>query len=269
MEKTLECLAENISASQKVVAFSGAGFSAESGIPTFRGSGGLWERYHPSLYGTIPGLLTLFALRPSRLCSFISDALCTFSQAEPHSGHRALVELEHRGHLRSVITQNIDDLHERAGHRNVIKLHGDLYCFRCSRCGTRTSVSRGDLRSWGEVIQGRRPTRTHLVRCVRTLVPRCPSCSGTMRPDVVFFGESLPTEQLSRALVEARECELLLIIGTSGVVFPAASIPYVAKESGALIAEISTEPSAITSITDFFITGPAGRVLPELSMRVS
>ena len=268
-ERLADLLAERISGSQRVVAFSGAGISAESGIPTFRGEGGIWEQYSPALYGNIPGMLSVFLFRPSRLHRFFLEAISTFVRAEPNAGHHALAGIERRGHLRSVITQNVDDLHERSGHGRVIKLHGDLYRFRCLGCGTRAPLSREEGGGIGEALGRIRSTRRHLVRSFRQVVPACPSCGGRMRPDVVFFGESLPREDLSEAMEEARTCEIMLVIGTSGVVYPAASIPQVARENGALIAEVGTEPTAMTAKSDLFLKGPAGEVLPEIARRLS
>ena len=264
MQEALSALAGKIAASRKVIAFTGSGISAESGIPTFRGEGGLWDKYRPSLYGNIPGIFFVYLSRPFRLRQFGLEVISTFMQAEPNPAHRVLAELESLGHVRSVITQNIDDLHERAGSRRVVKLHGDLYRHRCMKCHTQRSVSNDDLQDILDTLQGVKPTRINLVRSFRNLLPPCSQCGGRMRPDVVFFGESLPQDDLALAMGEARICEVMLVVGTSGVVYPAASIPLIARQSGAVIAEFSCDPTGLTEICDYHFRGPASETLQNL-----
>ena len=269
MEERLADLARLIAGSGTVAAFTGSGISAESGIPTFRGEGGIWERYPPSRYGNLPGLFSVFLLRPARLAGFAGEALSTFIRAEPNPAHRALAELEHRGRLQAVITQNIDDLHERAGSRVVLKLHGDLFRFRCVQCRARRNFTREDIRHLLDSLAGRKPTRRNLLGFFRTSLPGCPECGGRMRPDVVFFGESLPRDATVRASAEARSCRVMLVVGTSGAVYPAATFPRIAKGSGAVLAEFGPEPTAFTPICDFFFPGPASATLPRLVERIS
>lgn len=268
MDTSLETLAREMERRGKALAFTGSGISAESGIPTFRGEGGIWERYPPAVYGNLPGLFSAFLFRPARLARFFSEALTTFAGAEPNPAHHALAELERRGRLGAVITQNIDDLHERAGNGLVLKLHGDLYRFRCLSCRARRQVAREDLfyimRTLGEM----KPARRNLIRFTRTSLPACPRCGGRMRPDVVFFGESLPPEAASRALSEVSSCRVMLVVGTSGVVYPAASYPRIAKENGALLAEFGPEPTEITPLCDHFFRGRASETLPRLLARI-
>lgn len=264
MEKRLADLARLIAGSGTVAAFTGSGISVESGIPTFRGEGGIWERYPPSRYGNLPGLFFVFLFRPARLSGFVAEALSTFIRAEPNPAHRALAELEHRGRLQAVITQNIDDLHERAGSRVVLKLHGDLFRFRCLKCRARRNLTREDIRYLLDSLAGRKPARRNLVGFFRTSLPGCTECGGRMRPDVVFFGESLPRDAAAQASEEARACRVMLVVGTSGVVYPAATFPRIAKGSGAVLAEFGPEPTALTPICDFFFPGPASTTLPRL-----
>ena len=265
MDKALASLAGKIARSKKVVAFTGSGISAESGIPTFRGEGGVWETYNPGLYANIPGLLGMFFLKPSKVHAFSRDVLSTFVEAEPNPAHKALARLEELGHLRAVITQNIDDLHERAGNRKVIKLHGDLFRLRCLRCKARSPLLHEELVLAIKTLEGVRPTRRHLFRAFRRLLPPCPHCGGTTRPDVVFFGESLPRDDLAEAYAASENCEIMLVVGTSGVVYPAASLPQLAARKGALLAEFSMEPTEMTGICHMHFQGEAGNIMNTLT----
>ena len=221
-----------------VVAFTGAGVSAESGIPTFRGKGGLWEKYDPNEYATVKAL----ERNPDKVWKLYVDIFNLIKNSKPNPAHFALADLERLGLLKTIITQNIDDLHERAGSKNVIKLHGNYNVLRCDKCGYREKV---------EVIEWENP-------------PKCPRCGYTMRPDVVLFGESLPREELERAFSEAEKADVLLAVGTSGVVMPAAIIPYIVRDRGGKIIEVNFEPSAITHISDVSLIGKAGEILPSL-----
>lgn len=248
--------------SRYAIVFTGAGISAESGIPTFRGKGGIWERYPPSLFGNPVGLILSFILTPRKLRDFVVDAGETFLNAQPNRGHIAIGEMERAGIVKAVITQNIDRLHEKGGSRNVIKLHGDVGRWRCMRCGMRRDVDEGEIRRMIEEIK-RVWGRFSFIKTLRKIAPSC-GCGGFMRPDIVLFMESLPKDEWERAISEVRKCDLMLVVGTSGVVYPAGRIPYIAKGEGAFIIEVNPEPSSLTPIADLFIRGKAGEVLPEL-----
>lgn len=225
----------------EVVAFTGAGISVESGIPAFRGSQGLWKKYDPEEYAYIEAFLN----HPERVWQMLREVYSLLLKAEPNSAHLVLSDLEKMGILKAVITQNIDNLHQRAGSKKVIELHGTgekLICLKCYR----------------EI-----PFTEKLLEILP--FPKCKSCNFPLKPKVVFFGEPLPQEALSEAFYLAQNCRVLIIIGTSGMVIPAAHIPYRAKKSGATIIEINLKETPYTSsISDFFLKGRAGEILSKL-----
>jgi NAD-dependent deacetylase len=264
MSDPISRAAREILEHQPAVAFSGAGMSAESGIPTFRGDDGIWKEYSPSLYGNIPGVGLAFLFRPKKLAGFFLGVLDTFLNAEPNPGHVALAELSGMGLMGPVITQNVDNLHQGAGSPAVIEVHGSLNRWRCLRCRKRLALTRDDFMPLRQMLSGPGTGRGALIRLARSKLPRCPDCGGWMRPDVVFFGEGLPRAELNRATDAAQHARLMLVLGTSGVVYPAAAIPQVAKKTGARIIEINPEPTALTRIADMFLPGPTGNIMPQL-----
>jgi len=224
---------------QPCVALTGAGISAESGIPTFRSKGGLWEKFDPTVYASIE----VFRRDPSKYWSIRGEFIRNYDAYQPNSGHRALAELESMGLLRHVITQNIDGLHRKAGSRNVTEIHGSLREILCVSCG-----------------------RDYRAPCIpEGMPPRC-ECGGVLKPNTVLFGESLPAQALETAWREAGGSGVMLVIGTSAVVQPAASLPFIAKEHGAAVVEVNIEPAF--SIADYFLEGKAGTVLPALVSEV-
>ncbi len=231
-------VADVVATARHCIVFTGAGISAESGIPTFRGAGGLWERHRPEELATPEA----FARDPELVWRWYRWRQEVVYKAEPNPGHRAISELEAIGVVKAVITQNVDGLHQRAGSRNVVELHGSLWRARCVKCG---AVYRLD-------------------KPVEEIPPRCPRCGGLLRPDVVWFGEPLPQDAWERAVELASRSDAVLVVGTSGVVYPAAYIPRVAKDHGAVVVEVNVEESAVTPIADFFLRGRAGDVLPRL-----
>jgi len=235
-------VADVIAKSRHCIVFTGAGISAESGVPTFRGAGGLWERYKPEELATPEA----FARDPGLVWRWYRWRQEVVYNAEPNPGHRAIAELEALGVVKAVITQNVDGLHQKAGSRNVVELHGSLWRARCVKCG---AVYR-------------------LEKPVEEIPPKCPKCGGLLRPDVVWFGEALPQEAWRQAVELASRSDVVIVVGTSGVVYPAAYIPYIAKEHGAVVVEINIEESAITPVADFFLRGKAGEVLPNLAEEV-
>jgi len=257
----LEC-ARLILESKNLVAFAGAGLSQESGIPTFRGDQGIWKEYPPIIYGNLPGLALAFAFRPKRFRQFVASAISAFIQAEPNPGHLALAELFHRGLLKAVITQNIDNLEGRAGVKEVIQLHGSIYKMRCLRCGKIFEISRERLLLALEQLQ-KISGRASLIRFGRSL-SKCPECGGIRRPDIVFFGEGLNPEDYDRAVDLARSSDLMLVLGTSGLVYPAGYIPNYAKDSGARLIEINPEPTALTPLSELTINSTSALALPEI-----
>jgi NAD-dependent deacetylase len=221
------------------LALTGAGISVESGVPDFRSPGGIWERFDPMEYAHIDA----FRSEPERVWVMLRELDGILDEARPNSGHIALAELERLGYLKAVITQNIDNLHQEAGSGEVIEFHGNGRWLRCIHCGIRYGRAR---------MAG------------KTFPPHC-SCGEILKPDVVFFGEAIPREAMLRSVLMAQTCRVLLVVGTSATVAPASQIPFLAKHSGALIAEFNTARTLLTStITDFFVEGPAGTTLPIL-----
>jgi NAD-dependent deacetylase len=223
----------------RVVALTGSGISAESGVPTFReAQTGLWERYDPQDLATPEA----FARDPRLVWEWYEWRRNLVAEAEPNPGHRALAELERRTPGFTLVTQNVDGLHERAGSRNVIELHGNILRSKCSL--------------EDEVVQPEEHDES--------VPPRCPRCGASLRPDVVWFGEMLPMGVLEAASEAARRCDLFISIGTSNLVYPAAALPYEALENGAVLAEINLKQTPLSRHADYSVRGPAGEVLPNL-----
>ncbi|HEX2028000.1 MAG TPA: NAD-dependent deacylase [Nitriliruptorales bacterium] len=231
-------LAQALDAAQgEVVVLSGAGVSVSSDIPAFRGRGGLWHRYDPLEYAHIEAFLHT----PEKVWRMLRELDAVLEAASPNPAHDALAELERLGLVRSVITQNVDGLHQAAGSETVIELHGSRRTLSCVDCGATVgreqvldTVERGD-------------------------VPRCERCGGLLKPDVVLFGEALPAGALERARDEVRDCQILLVVGTSAEVEPAASLPALGAGHGAEVWDINPEPSGLPR--DLQGPGSAGRRL--------
>ncbi|WP_297501660.1 NAD-dependent protein deacetylase [Thermococcus sp.] len=240
-----ERVARLLASSGSTIAFTGAGISAESGIPTFRGKDGLWKNYKAEELATPEA----FGRNPKLVWDFYRWRMGLILKARPNPAHYALAELERLGILTAVITQNVDDLHREAGSKNVIELHGNIFQVRCSSCPYRE-----DLKESGRLEE---------FLSMKGL-PKCPECGSLLRPDVVWFGEALPRDALERAFGLAEKADIVLVIGTSGAVYPAAYIPYIVNERGGRVIEVNVERSGITPIADVFIRGKAGEVLPHI-----
>jgi NAD-dependent deacetylase len=241
----LHAAAARLARARRVVVYSGAGVSKESGISTFRDpSEGLWAKYDPMELATAEA----YARDPAFVWAWYMDRFGLIEQAQPNPGHEALAELADLVPL-AIVTQNIDGLHQRAGSRDVIELHGSALRFKCL-AGRHTGLSLADLAGSDEAP------------------PRCPRCGEIVRPDIVWFGEALPTAALERAFDLASRCEVLLAVGTSGVVYPAAMVPVLAHEAGATVIDVNPEPNAIANLADWFLQGPGGEVLPRLVAEV-
>ncbi|AEC52544.1 NAD-dependent deacetylase [Pyrococcus sp. NA2] len=230
------------------IAFTGAGISAESGIPTFRGKNGLWNRYRPEELATPEA----FKRNPKLVWEFYKWRIKKILEARPNPAHMALAELEKLGIIKAVITQNVDDLHREAGTENLIELHGNIFRVRCTKC------------DFKEYVKGKRL----LEEILEEDLPKCPNCGSLLRPDVVWFGEPLPEKELNEAFRLAEKSDVIIVIGTSGLVYPAAYVPYIVKESGGTVVEVNIENSAITPIADFFLKGKAGEVLPKIAQEI-
>ena len=249
-----------IHSSRWVVGFTGAGVSEESGISTFRDPDGLWNRYPEGASGGIMGILKR---HPEAANEMFSGILKTFKSCAPNPGHYAFAELERMGYLKSIITQNGDNLHQDAGSSKVYELHGNAFRFRCLECARKKHFPRAELFSFIENILSN--MKRFSIEWVMPYLPSC-ECGGTMRPDVVTFGESV--HQIDEATAEAHRCDLMLISGTSGVVYPAAILPVMAKERGAKLIEINPIESALTARCDLFLPGKTEEVLPIITQRI-
>lgn len=225
------------------VALTGAGISVDSGIPAFRGAQGMWDRYDPMEYAT----LGAFRRDPEKVWRMLAEMMELLRIAVPNSAHRAFAALERAGLLRSVITQNVDGLHQEAGSRNVIEFHGSSRDLLCLSCGIRCPA-------WEKIRDG--------------VPPRC-GCGSILKPDIVLIGERIPQAALAMAEDEAESAEVLLVAGTSAEMSPACNIPHLAKRQGALIVEINPEETVLTrSVADFHLKETAGTVLTRLQEEI-
>ncbi|HHY10471.1 MAG TPA: NAD-dependent deacylase [Firmicutes bacterium] len=232
---------------EHAVVFTGAGISVESGIPTFRGEGGVWEKYDPQRVAGLRG----FKKDPRHLWDFLKDLLKPKgAPTVPNAGHYALAALETQGLIRSVITQNIDGLHQDAGSRRVLELHGSLRRLHCLEC-----FWEGET---GKAIPDFQET-----------YPNCPNCgSNLVKPQIVLFGEALPQEVMKEVEEEACACDLFIVVGSSLEVFPAAALPLMAKRNNAELILINRDPISYYGIFDLSILGTAGNILPLLKKEI-
>ncbi|WP_433730400.1 NAD-dependent protein deacylase [Actinoplanes sp. CA-051413] len=232
--------------SRRVVVFTGAGVSAESGIPTFRDAlTGLWQRFDAQSLATPEA----FRADPALVWGWYEWRRSAVSRARPNPAHIAVATIEARRPGTVVITQDVDDLHERAGSATPVHLHGSLFAPRCFDCG-QPAPPPGPA---DEPPDGR-----------RLEPPRCTACSGPVRPGVVWFGEALPEAALRAAAEAAAACELLLTIGTSGLVYPAAEIPHLAARAGAAVVQLNPMPTPLDPVAAVSLRGPAAQLLPRL-----
>lgn len=256
MPEALEKIAARIRERSPGVALTGSGVSAESGISTYRDEGGLWDS-HPR--GASGGMLGVLAAYPEKAPEILSGFFRALMDAEPNPGHKALAGLETAGVLAGVITQNVDNLHVRAGSRNVYELHGNMFRLRCLTCGKTSGLTREDFRKLADRLVEQLTTSG--LESLLSALPKC-HCGGVKRPDFVSFGE--PVQKLPEALELAAKSGFVLTCGTSGLVHPAASIPAHAKARGAYLVEVNVKPGELTPIMDDFVEGRAGEVLPRL-----
>lgn len=234
MDKIKEA-AERIKRSKRLVAFTGAGISVASGIPPFRGPDGLWSKYDPSCFD-----IDYFLAHPKESWGLIKKIFYGFlKDVKPNPAHYALAKLNC-----PVITQNIDNLHQAAGSKDVVEYHGTAETLVCLNCGKRFKRSEIDFEKD---------------------IPTCPECNGLLKPDFVFFKEPIPRKAFDRSIELAKWCDTMLVIGTTGEIMPASRIPYIAKMDGAFIIEVNINPSNYTyEITDIFLQGKAEEILPRL-----
>jgi NAD-dependent deacetylase len=240
---TVERAAELLGGAKRGLALTGAGVSAESGIPTFRGEGGLWKQYDPIKVASIE----YFMADPSAYWKLSKDRGRVALAARPNPGHRALAVLEAAGYLAAVVTQNTDGLHQDAGGRRVIEVHGSSRTVQCLDCGNREARSE---------VQSRLDVE---------MPPRCKVCGGSfLKPTVVLFGEAMPAAAVQEAFALAREADVMLVVGSSLVVYPAADIPLVAVRSGAPMIVVNAEPTPFDEMAEVVIHGKSGEVLPQI-----
>ena len=235
MEEAYKTVARLLISDKRCVALTGAGISAESGIPTFRSKGGLWEKYDPIVYASIE----VFREDPSKYWTIRGDFIRNYDNYEPNAAHHALAELEQIGIVRHVITQNIDGLHKKAGSRNVSEIHGSLRETHCLSCG-----------------------KEYLAPNIPEGIPPYCDCGGILKPNTVLFGEQLPADALETAYQESQSCRTMLVIGTSAVVQPAASLPAVAKQNGANVVEVNPEKSFPNA--DYYLEEMAGIAMSKI-----
>lgn len=244
MKKNFESAAEAIKKSKHTTVFTGSGISVESGIPSFRGKDGIWNKYDPSLAD-----IGFFRSHPEESWAMLKEIFFDhFGKAEPNEAHECIAELEKKGYVKAVITQNVDNLHREAGSKIVREFHGTSRTLSCLICGSSYESNQVSL---------------------ETIPPRCSGCMGILKPDFIFFGEGIPKEVSMLSFYEAQVADVFLVVGTTGEVMPACQVPIMAKENGAKIIEINIEPSNFTyGITDIFLKGKATEMMSELYRRI-
>ncbi len=238
-------LADLIRGEQPCVALTGAGVSTESGIPDFRSPSGIWAQFDPLEYGS----LDAFVADPEKVWRFYGPRFAMLTDADPNAAHRALAELERRGLVRAVITQNIDLLHHKAGSREVVEVHGSIATSSCPRCGLRHTLAQ----VLPLLVEG---------------VPRCTACGAVLKPDVVFFGELLPVAELERATELARRARLLLVVGSSLEVHPVAGLPHETLRHGGSLAIVNRGPTPLDDHADLRLDGSAGAILRAVTLEL-
>lgn len=228
-----------VRSAERIAVLTGAGISAESGIPTFRGDQGLWKNFRAEELANPEA----FRQHPERMWEWYDWRRSLIGNSVPNAGHFALVEIERSARHFTLITQNVDGLHDLAGSRSLLKLHGDIWQVRCTRCG----------------YQGR-----NLQIPLQPLPPLC-KCGARLRPDIVWFGEMLPQQTLETAWRRSQDADLLLVIGTSALVQPAASLPLAAKQGGARLVEVNLQETGLSRFVDISLLGHAAEILPLLA----
>lgn len=231
---------ERLIKANHVIFFTGAGISAESGISTFRGQNGLWSKFKPEELANFDA----FIKNPDLVWQWYQYRRKIINESKPNNGHLSIAEMENYFEEVTVITQNVDNLHRRAGSKNILELHGNIERNYCVNCKTFYGLNEFEANN---------------------RIPRCKKCGGLIRPDVVWFGENLPAGVFENAEQYARKSDICFIVGTSAIVYPAAYIPVTAKKSGAYLVEINIEETEITGSVDYSIIGKSGEVLPQIA----
>jgi NAD-dependent deacetylase len=237
-EETLRSAGARLRAAQRVLVLTGAGVSAESGVPTFRGPEGLWRQFRPEDLATMDA----FERDPKLVWEWYAWRREQIAPLRPNPAHQAIAALEREAPDFLLATQNVDGLHRQAGSRSLVELHGTLWRVRCTGCG--------------QVEDDRRVP-------LPELPPRC-ACGAGLRPDVVWFGEALPAAPLEQAFAAARDADVVLVVGTSSLVYPAAALPQAARAAGAFVIEVNPEPTPLTPLAQVSLRGRAAEVVPAL-----
>jgi NAD-dependent deacetylase len=240
-------LAQLIRARQPCVALTGAGVSTESGIPDFRSPTGLWAEFDPAEYASLPA----FRADPEKVWRFYKPRIAMLTEAQPNDAHRALAALEASGLVEAVVTQNIDVLHERAGSRSVVEVHGSIRTASCPRCGA--SYPREEVTAKLETAAA----------------PACDACGAILKPDVVFFGELLPPDAIERASELARGAALLLVVGSALAVYPVAALPEETLEAGGALAIVNKGPTPYDGKAELKIEGSAAEILGAVASELT
>ncbi|MBV7335507.1 NAD-dependent deacylase [Chloroflexi bacterium TSY] len=240
--QTFQDAAKILADADSIACLTGAGVSAESGIATFRDpQTGHWAKFDPEKLASVAGFLA----DPGLVWRWYMERLygCT-EEARPNPGHFALASLEEQTRNFTLVTQNVDNLHEQAGSQHVIHLHGNISRFHCNDCTMEHSLQPAERSA--------------------ELPPSCVHCGGMVRPSVVWFGEALPLREIESAWQAAEKCDVMLVVGTSGIVYPAAHLPYIVQENGATVIDVNPEFSALSGMADLFLQGPSGEILPTI-----
>ncbi|WP_372933155.1 SIR2 family NAD-dependent protein deacylase [Mariniphaga sediminis] len=240
MDSQIKETAKIIRESKFTIAFTGAGISVESGVPPFRGEHGLWNKYNPEILD-----LGYYHENPEKCWLFIREIFYDFfANAHPNKAHKVLAHMEQSGLLHSVVTQNIDNLHQEAGSKNVYEFHGNSKRLKCLKCGKVFDASEIDFEH---------------------IPPRCDEDGEILKPDFIFFGEGIPTAAFENAFADAEKCDVCIIVGSTGEVTPASFVPRAAKQNGATIIEINPEKTLFTGqVTDIHLVGKATVILEKL-----
>lgn len=261
-DAALQTAAGLLRAARHAVVFTGAGISTPSGIPDFRSQGtGLWQRDNPMEVAS----LAVFQSRPERFYGWLHPLLESIWAAEPNPAHHALAQLEAAGIIQAVITQNIDNLHQRGGSKNVFEVHGSLRTVTCPHCRQTfpSEQFRGQVGVTGE------PTREPPGQTpVRVQIPRCPQCSQVLKPDITLFGEMLPYETWLKSEAHCKQADVILVAGSSLEVWPAASLPELAVENGAHLIINNLSPTPLDGRADVLLPGNVAEILPKIASRV-
>jgi NAD-dependent deacetylase len=250
LERSAAEAARIIFSANHVVALVGAGLSVESGIPPFRGKGGLWTKYgEPDMRG-----YDRFMEDPKRWWEermsgegALGELVKALDEAKPVAGHHALRDLEEMGYLKHIITQNIDDLHQQAGSKAITEIHGNRTKMRCIGCGRRWAMTEFEITE---------------------IPPTCPHCDGVVKNDTVMFGEPIPRDALEECMAQSAVCDCMLLVGTSAVVYPAAGFPVDVKRSGGKLIEVNPDETPLTELSDVILRAPAGESLPLVVERL-